>query len=311
MDSIYIIIVTYNGMKWLRKCLTSTKPYPVIVIDNYSTDNTVEYIKRNYPKVKLLKQKENLGFGQANNVGISYALEHGAKYVFLLNQDVYLEPGCIEKLVATQRKTPEYGLLSPLHLNGQGNKLDHYFSIYINYEANPDIYSDYILNRPKKAIYSVPFINAAGWLISKKCLETVGGFDPIFFHYGEDENYCQRVHYHGFKIGVCPEAKLKHDREARKAKKIQPGSSEYFDNIAKSLKSKFANINKSYKGELLEMAEKRKIAFRKSLFKLNFEKARYYNREVKMLKKVHVEIIKSRSVILKKGLHYLHLKVDS
>ena len=87
----FIIIVTYNAMPWLSKCLESTKPYAIVVVDNNATDGTVSYIKENYPLITILPQKENLGFGQANNIGMSYALKQGADYVFLLNQDAYLE----------------------------------------------------------------------------------------------------------------------------------------------------------------------------------------------------------------------------
>ena len=99
---IFIIIATFNGMKWLPKCLKSTMPYSVIVIDNGSTDGTTDYILSNYPNVNILRQKKNIGFGQANNIGISYALKEGADYVFLLNQDAYLQKGSFDKLVQRQ-----------------------------------------------------------------------------------------------------------------------------------------------------------------------------------------------------------------
>lgn len=103
-NNVYIIIVTFNGMQWLSKCLESTIPYPVIIVDNDSTDGTVDYIKKHYSEVKLFVNKENLGFGQANNIGISYALQHGAGYVFLLNQDAYLQKSAIGKLIETHKK---------------------------------------------------------------------------------------------------------------------------------------------------------------------------------------------------------------
>ncbi len=304
-DTPHIIIVTYNGMQWLSKCLESTTPYPVVIVDNNSTDDTVEYIKRNHPEMKLIVQTKNLGFGQANNIGISYALREGAEYIFLLNQDAYLKPGCIERLINSQRKSPEYGILSPLHLNGQGDRLDNYFSNYLNFRANPDFYSDFVLNKPRKEIYEVPFVNAAGWLVSRKCLETVGGFDPMFFHYGEDDNYCQRVHYHGLKVGVCPETSLKHDRETREIKKMESGTSEYFENKAKSLKIRFTNINKPYLNELLILGRKRKRAWKKSLFKLKFKQAAYLKLEIEMLGQVHKEVLESRKQTKKEGLTYL------
>lgn len=305
MNNIFIIIVAYNGLKWLKKCLNSAYPYTIIVVDNNSTDSTINYIGENFPEVILLTQKTNLGFGQANNLGIALALKEGANYVFLLNQDAYLEPGSIEKLIEVQQNNPEFGILSPLHLNGKGNRLDRNFSYYLNYQANPDFYSDYIFQRRKKQVYNVPFVNAAGWLISKKCLEFVGGFDPIFFHYGEDDNYCQRVIYHGFKIGVVPDATLNHDREDRVLNKSNPDKEENLYNTVRFFKVKFADINISYNSELQKMAANSKKAIIKNLIKLNFEKIKYFKKESEMFKLTHKEIIRSRSINKDFGQHYI------
>src|SRR5690606_24355384 len=127
----YVIIVTFNGMSWLGACLQSCKNYPVIVIDNASTDDTVSFIQTNYPEVKLIKQSENLGFGQANNIGIRYALDHGAEHVFLLNQDAYLVDDVLDKLVEFQKEAPQYGILSPVHITGNRKQLDKRFFNYM------------------------------------------------------------------------------------------------------------------------------------------------------------------------------------
>jgi GT2 family glycosyltransferase len=88
MKRIYTIIVTYNGMKWIEECLNSilnsSIPVFIIVVDNYSTDGTIKFIKENFSKIILLQQNENLGFGKANNIGISYALKHNADFVFFI-----------------------------------------------------------------------------------------------------------------------------------------------------------------------------------------------------------------------------------
>ena len=108
---IYSIIVTYNGMIWIEKCLKSVVDQSeVIVVDNNSSDNTLNHIKQYFPSVKILPQSENLGFGKANNIGISYALNNGAEAVFLLNQDAHVEKECIDKLVKAHIENPEFGI---------------------------------------------------------------------------------------------------------------------------------------------------------------------------------------------------------
>ena len=131
MINVYIIIVTYNGMQWLSKCLSSCVGNHIIVVDNNSSDETVRYLRSNHPDIILLEQSQNLGFVAANNIGMSYALKNKADYVFLLNQDAYLQVDTISKLIDVYKENTEFGILSPIHLNGNGSKLDRNFSNYI------------------------------------------------------------------------------------------------------------------------------------------------------------------------------------
>ena len=205
-------------MKWMDKCLKSvfgsTVAIKVIIIDNLSTDNTVAFVKEKYPLVELIDSRQNWGFGKANNIGIREAIKNNADYVFLLNQDAYIQPDTIEGLIKTHRKNTSYGIISPMHLNGTGNSLDHNFSICCNVIDCPDLFPDLYL-RNIKEIYSITFVNAALWLIPMKCILNVGLFDPFFPHYGEDVDYVNRVKYFGYNIGICPKYTGYHDRESR------------------------------------------------------------------------------------------------
>lgn len=214
MTKIFIVIVTYNGMKWIEKCLNclagSTMGFQAIIIDNGSTDGTVSYIENNHSDILLIKSEENLGFAKANNLGMKIALEQSADFVFLLNQDCYIEPSTLGQLVKASLENKEYGILSPIHLNGGRSLVDYNFQVYL--QRIKGLIDDYVLDTVKP-VYQSEFVNAAAWMITRECLIKVGGFDTmIFFHYGEDNNYCQRVRYHGLKIGVVPSAKIEHDR---------------------------------------------------------------------------------------------------
>lgn len=218
MKKIFVIVVLYNAEKWIDTCFSclsgSELPVEILAIDNASTDQTVPLLRKKYPQVRLHQSGQNLGFGKANNLGIQYALAQGADYVFLLNQDATLEPATLTSLVDIHVTHPEYGILSPLHFDGSGKELDNGFYEYlVRGESGRPLVSSILLgSEDLKFVYPYPFINAAGWLISRVCLEATGGFDPLFFHYGEDVNYCQRIHFHGFKLGVCPAARMIHDR---------------------------------------------------------------------------------------------------
>lgn len=272
----FIIIATYNAMPWLQRCLGSIdfSKFKVVVVDNNSKDKTVAYISTCFSQIELIKEDRNIGFGQANNKGISYALNQGAEQIFLINQDAYLVKGCLESLVAFQSKNSEYGILSPIHLDGKKNKLDRNFSNFLSYDKNSKFFSDYVLNNQKKSVYEVPFVNAAGWLIHKKCLLTVGGFDPLFFHYGEDDNFCQRTLYHGFKIGVIPSTFIIHDRSDREKLIIKPFSDEYFQYKTRKLKVRYANINKKDIKFISKEINQIKKLILKALLKVQFKRVK-------------------------------------
>ncbi|MBU2919814.1 glycosyltransferase family 2 protein [Winogradskyella psychrotolerans] len=303
MTDLYIVIVTYNGMRWLDKCLKSCANYSVVIIDNASTDETVSFIEVNYPEVTLFKLDKNLGFGQANNIGIKYALGKDADHVFLLNQDAYLVDSVLDDLVTFQKRYSAYGILSPVHITGNRQKLDRGFSNYMLKEKTGQFYSDFVLGQPLSEVYEVPFVNAAAWLLSKDCLETVGGFDPLFFHYGEDDNYCQRVLYHGFKIGVLPSIYVVHDREERQSPTSKAFSVTYYKNREIYYKTKLANINVAAEYDILIKQLGKTIL--KLQLQLKLSKANGFKKELSLLKTIKPLIIESRTNNVVPGPHYL------
>jgi GT2 family glycosyltransferase len=249
-------------MKWLPECIaslvTSTVPVTILVIDNNSTDGSVPYIEENYNDVILFKEKVNLGFGKANNIGLAYALEQNADYVFLLNQDAFVNPETIQDLITVASDHKEYGIISPVQLEYSGNTLELYFYKFMACTATRNFYSDYVLSKPLQAIYDVPFIQAAAWLLPIKTLKKIGGFDPMFFHYGEDDNYCQRVVFHNLKIGVVPNVYIRHDSNMAPKRLIPLFSDTYFSNYKKQLYIKYGDLNYNFSKSNITV-EKNKI----------------------------------------------------
>ncbi len=215
LSAVWVVVVCYNGGDWLRKCMESLKtsilPVRVVVLDNGSADGSIQLIETRFPEVTLIRNPDNVGFGRANNEGIRLALKGGADYVFLLNQDAWVEPDTLQQLVEQSQLHPEYGLFSPAHLNADGNALDHGFANYVRADRCPGFISDAYLQQ-LKSIYPLPFVNAAAWLLTRACLEKTGGFNPMFFMYGEDLDYTQRVLFHRLQIGIVPRARIFHAR---------------------------------------------------------------------------------------------------
>ncbi|MEY8758567.1 glycosyltransferase family 2 protein [Chryseobacterium tongliaoense] len=217
MPRIYIIIVTYNAMKWAERCFTSLRqssvPVHTIVIDNGSTDGTQEYIKTHFPEVDFIQSKENLGFGKANNIGIEKAYKEGADFFYLMNQDAWLYADSLEKLLQVYHDYPnkkEIGIISPMHIDGTEKLLDIFLDKYIAINFKTRLISDlYFQNL--KPFYEINFINAAHWLLPKDTIEEIGGFNPYFFHYGEDVEYVNRILFHKKKTLLVPGSKVVHD----------------------------------------------------------------------------------------------------
>ncbi|MBL3655639.1 glycosyltransferase family 2 protein [Fulvivirga sediminis] len=244
--SLYAIVVCYNGKRWLEKCLTSLQvseyPVSIIVVDNDSTDGSVELIKQYFPDVKLIQSKVNLGFGKANNLGIKYALSEKADFIFLLNQDAWVRKDCIGKLLDCFRRNQKAGIVSPVQMDGSGTAIDYKFKQHVSkYLLEGDISS--LEKESTNTTAEVAFVNAAAWLIKSECIRQVGGFNPLFPHYGEDNEYAGRIHYHGYKLYVQAGALINHDRDQ---KEDHFGYLVWKNREYVSFMKHLLNINKSY-----------------------------------------------------------------
>lgn len=303
---VYIVIVTYNAENFIRACLSSCVGYEVIVVDNASSDETVKIISMEFPDTVLLEMSENLGFGKANNIGIKYALECGCDHVFLLNQDAYLQQGTIPKLMEMQGNFPEYGILSPVHLNGSGMAMDIAFKNYCLQSEDLSVVAEIEGGNPKRELVELPFVNAAAWMISRQALEIVGGFNPLFFMYGEDDDYCHRMQYHGFKIGVVTRVFIRHDREHRRVETPEPFSEGYFENRMRRHLIRFANpLNSHWKKDFVTFQKKHFKKALKGLAAFKFKMFAFQLKEVLLCRTAYRKAGQSRVKVMKRDTHFL------
>ena len=211
MRRLLVVIVTYNGMQWLERCIgsvmSSSVPADIFICDNGSTDGTADFIEKHYPSVHLVRSENNLGFARANDLGFRHALDGGYDFVYLLNQDAWVLPDTFSKLMDAF-DSGNWGLLSPLQMRPDLTTPDKRFKKHYHGPL-----------APSDNVFPVRFVMAAHWMISSECLQKTGLFSPAFYHYGEDNNYCDRVRFHGFGTGVLPSAMGVHDRQARKRSK--------------------------------------------------------------------------------------------
>jgi len=228
-----IILVSYNTKDLTRDCIksiyekTEGVSYDIWVVDNASSDGSVEMIREEFPEVKLIESDKNLGFGRANNLAIK---ESNAKYCFLLNTDTVLLNNAVKILFDFMENPKNSGvgvcggqLFNPdmtyQWSTGEFNSLDKLYrkSIGINYHQIKyrlkDIFKSRVL-KEKRYVHSssqeVDYIIGADMMLRKSALNEVGAFDERFFMFSEEAELCFRLKKQGYKVRFVPDSHILH-----------------------------------------------------------------------------------------------------
>jgi hypothetical protein len=215
-SSVITVILNTNRCEDTLACLTSLaetshSPHHVIVLDNASTDGSVQVIGARFPQVEVTSLKQNLGYAGNNNVGIEAAISQGAGWVFVLNEDTIVAEDCIRCMIEAAEKDPQVGIVGPMvyHFNepnviqSAGGKLDeHWNSIHLG--QNEDDNGQYTQPRP------VDWISGCAILVKREVIEKIGGLDVRFFYYWEETDWCLRARENGWKVLHVPQAHLWH-----------------------------------------------------------------------------------------------------
>ena len=233
MPKLSVQIVTYNSLKFLEDCLESLlnqtfKDFQVLVIDNYSTDGTLNFLKEKYPGIFIFRNSKNVGFAKAHNQG--FTLING-DYILVLNPDVILEPNFLEKLLAAaEKKKAGFSFGGKLLKIKTGNQeLGKKIKTKIIDSTGLKIYSwgqfrdrgegeeDKGQYDKKKDVFG---ISGACVLYRRKFLKEIGFFDEDFFAYKEDVDLSWRAQLFGFSSFYVPEAVAYHYRQAPKERRL-------------------------------------------------------------------------------------------
>lgn len=222
-----IIIVNYNGKHLLEKNLQSVvdteyEDFEIIVVDNASVDGSIEYLRKNFPIVKIVESKDNLGFGRGNNLGVKEYPNFDA-YLFL-NNDVSVPEDWLGKLVVTLQEKNDAGAVGPKILyskeklgndrriiNSAGIYVDKHFMPYDRFDKEED-------NSKFNVVEEVDAIMGGAFLIRRDVFEKTGGFNPKMFLYYEDIDLSLRIRDLGYKIYYNGNAEVYHDHMASSKK---------------------------------------------------------------------------------------------
>lgn len=214
--SVYALVLNWNRAQDTIECLDSLKRQEpvspiILVLDNGSQDNSVEIIKNRFPDELLIECPNNLGFGGGANLGFHRALERGADYIFLINNDAIAAPDALRHLL--HFASQEIGLLAPIVY--YHNEPTRIWSAGGRFRRLILEIRDDLRNQPSRRewpeVLEKDFVTACCLLIPRRTLETVGGFDnQTFQHFYEDFDFCLRLRQAGKKILVIPQARVWH-----------------------------------------------------------------------------------------------------
>ncbi len=203
MSDLSIIIISYNTADLIGMCIKSIGSsqgcnYEIIVVDNASTDKNLQLIKENYPSVHLIENRENRGFGAANNQAIKLCK---SRYILFLNPDTEIKSDTLTNMVTYMDNNPAIGLAGARIVNPDGSLQES-----ISYRYPGQKYTRGELGHLKGPIACVL---GAGMIGRTDLIKSIGGFDESFFLYGEDEDLCLTIRK-ADQIGYIDQACIVH-----------------------------------------------------------------------------------------------------
>lgn len=217
--NLFIIVLNWNKIHDTLECLnsliklkTEKSKISVVVVDNGSTLDDSRKVLKDLKHITLLQNKNNLGYVGGNNVGISYALEHGADCIMLLNNDIIATPNFLDPLIKTLYSRRNIGIVGPITLFYDNRKIiadaggmmrsKRYFGVS---RASAELFT-----KKYADIREVDFIIGAAQLIKKDVFKTIGPLEYNYFIYYEDADFCFQARRAGYKSLIVPDAKIYH-----------------------------------------------------------------------------------------------------
>jgi GT2 family glycosyltransferase len=215
---IFVILLNWNGKKDTLECLASLQAvqapsFYTVIVDNGSTDGSVETFRKAYPQIPIIETGANLGFAGGNNVAIEWALKKGAEWIFLLNNDTLVDPSILKAFLAAAN-TPHlpkilgakiYRYNDPQridHLGGRWNPQIAEFESCFSGELDDGI--------SYETMQKVDYACGAALWIHRSVFESIGLLEPHFFLFWEETDFCMRARRKGFEVWTAPQAKIWH-----------------------------------------------------------------------------------------------------
>lgn len=214
VPEIHVIILNYNGKKYLRPCVASVLDQRgvnvrVLVVDNASTDGSLAELPKDQ-RLEILQNNDNLYFAKGNNRGVHHVLQHAPQYVFILNNDTQLAPDCLQRLAAFMDETPEAAgcqpallfMAAPERVNSLGCRCSLSGKSWDAGMGEP--------YDPERPPHDVLGITGGAMLLRPEYLRRTGGFCPWFTMYSEDVDLSLQIRAMGATLWCVPQATVLH-----------------------------------------------------------------------------------------------------
>jgi len=222
-----VIIVSWNVKAFLHRCIESVLATTdglsreIIVVDNASSDGSPEMVRRDFPQVRLIETGANLGFGRANNLGLTYVR---GRYVLFLNPDTVVEDGALPRMVNVLDEQGNVGVVGPRLIGADGAvqyasartgptvRLTIFDSLYLHRLpfVGPALRKRLISPYDLDVSQEVEVVSGAAMLVRRPLVEQVGGFDEVFLHTAEDVDLCLRLRERGAQVVYRADARVVH-----------------------------------------------------------------------------------------------------
>ena len=220
--AIWVVVLNWNGKADTAACLESLRAVRVpdglawtrLVVDNGSTDGTMDELPPRFPEVRFHATVENLRWAGGNNEGLKLARAEGAEGILLLNNDTLVEPECLARLVEAVDAHPEGGLFGPTILTFDGRTIwsaGGDFWPALGWGAHRQLGRVFDPETTgRRDVEPCGYLTGAALYVTRRCLDAVGLLDDGYYLYGEDADYALRARTHGFAVYWVPAAVLRH-----------------------------------------------------------------------------------------------------
>lgn len=218
---VHIVILNYNSINDTISCLKSLKNidypnYKIVVVDNNSSDNSVEILQEQFKEDIIIANKENMGYASGNNVGIKFALDNGADYICVLNNDVEVEPNFLNPIINLLEEDKSIAIAGPCICEFSDREkvqaMGAYINLYIGLAQGKYRGKNY--NSLSKNMFEVDYIGGACFVVRREILENIGLIPENYFLFYEETEFCLKIKKRGYKLICLKNSRVYHKGSA-------------------------------------------------------------------------------------------------